>query len=306
MNARGTDKGRVALVAGGDSAEREVSLRGAVPVQAALAARGVDVVRLDGAPALLEAIHAGGIDRVFNLLHGGAGENGSLQGALSILGVPCTGSGVLGSALAMDKIQTKRVWEAVGLPTPAWRIATDAGQARDIAAALPAPWSVKPACEGSSVGLMRVTGAAGLGEALAAALEHDPRVLVETWIDGGEYTAGWLDEIILPLIRIRPGGDHAFYDYDAKYEADDTQYDCPADLPDGQAASLADLCDRARRALDCTGWGRVDFMLDAGSRPWLLEINTVPGMTDHSLLPRAAAQAGIDFEELVWRILNTA
>lgn len=306
MSRRGAAMGRVALVAGGDSAEREISLRGAAPVQAALQANGVDVVFVDGARALLDAVAQGGIERVFNLLHGRGGEDGRLQGALSILEVPCTGSGVLGSALSMDKIQTKRIWQAEGLPTPAWRMATAVEQAPEIAEVLPAPWSVKPACEGSSVGMRRVAETGELGDALAAALRHDPRVLVETWIDGDEYTAGWLEEAMLPLIRIRPGGDHAFYDYDAKYDADDTQYDCPADLPADLSASLSALCDRARRALDCSGWGRVDFMLDIDSRPWLLEVNTVPGMTDHSLLPMAARSAGVDFEELVWRILNTA
>ena len=296
--------GHVALVVGGDSAEREVSLRGGRAVAAALENLNVQFSVVDGPRRLLEQVAAGHYDRVFNLLHGRGGEDGALQGALRIYGVPVTGSGVLASALSMDKLQSKRVWVACGLPTPDWREAREVGDAGRIADELPAPWFVKPAREGSSIGMSRVMHAEGLGEAIEKALTFDSVVLVERLIEGAEYTAAVLEDRVLPMIRLETPRE--FYDYEAKYESADTHYRCPCGLPEKQETSLGALCLEAFRVLDTTGWGRVDLMVDRSGRPWLLEVNTTPGMTDHSLMPMAAHAAGIDFEELVWRILNTS
>ncbi len=296
--------GHVALVIGGDSAEREISLRGGRAVVAALEGLGVQFSVVDGPRRLLEQVAAGHYDRVFNLLHGRGGEDGALQGALRIYGVPVTGSGVLASALTMDKLQSKRVWVACGLPTPDWREAHAPGDAEHIAMELPPPWFVKPSREGSSIGMSRVTRPKDLAAAIDKALVFDPLVLVEQLIEGAEYTASVLEDRVLPLIRLETPRE--FYDYEAKYESGDTHYRCPCGLPDEQEASLAALCLQAFRVLGTTGWGRVDLMVDGDGRPWLLEVNTTPGMTDHSLMPMAAHAAGMNFEELVWRILNTS
>ncbi len=295
--------GHVALVVGGDSAEREISLRGGRAVGAALERLGVQFSVVDGPRRLLEQVAAGHFDRVFNLLHGRGGEDGALQGALRIYGVPVTGSGVLGSALTMDKVQTKRVWSACGLPTPAWRIMSGSDdQIDETVAALGLPLFVKPAREGSSIGMSRVTTADELGPALGRASAHDASVLVERLITGREFTAAVLGDEVLPLIELRT--DRDFYDYEAKYESGDTQYLCPCELPQSLTAELQQLCLRAFDLVGATGWGRVDFMLDENDRPWLLEVNTTPGMTEKSLMPMAARAAGIEFEELVWRILT--
>jgi D-alanine-D-alanine ligase len=296
--------GRVGLALGGDSAERAISLKSGRAVAAALARLGVDVVELDGVRATVEAAAAGRIDRVFNVLHGRGGEDGCLQGALLALEVPVTGSGVLASALAMDKLQTKRVWRACGLPTPDWQVAESADDAADIAEALPMPLFVKPAREGSSVGMRRVDRPDQLADALANALNHDRQVLVERLVDGPEYTASMLGDATLPLIRIETPRD--FYDYDAKYASNDTRYHCPCGLDEDTEQALAALAYEAFDVLGCSGWGRVDFLVDRDGLPWLLEANTVPGMTDHSLVPMAAKAAGLDFDALVGRILETA
>ena len=302
--------GHVALVVGGDSAEREISLRGGRAVAGALERLGVQFSVVDGPRRLLEQVAAGHFDRVFNLLHGRGGEDGALQGALRLYGVPVTGSGVLGSALTMDKVQTKRVWSACGLPTPAWEMVSgpDLDPARSGAIVeatvetLGLPLFVKPAREGSSIGMSRVTTAEALGPALDRARAHDDCVLVEQLITGREFTAAVLGDEVLPLIELRTGRE--FYDYEAKYESGDTQYLCPAELPEAQADGFRQLCLRAFTLVGASGWGRVDFMLDDKGQPWLLEVNTTPGMTEKSLMPMAARAAGIDFEELVWRILT--
>jgi D-alanine-D-alanine ligase len=296
--------GHVALVIGGDSAEREISLRGGQVVARALAALGVQHSVVDGPRRLLEQIASGHYDRVFNLLHGRGGEDGALQGALRIYGVPVTGSGVLGSALTMDKLQTKRVWSACGLPTPRWRQAADTTAAASIVDELGLPLFVKPAHEGSSIGMSRVTRAEALPEAIERALAFDDTVLVEACIEGPEFTASILDGQVLPLIRLETARE--FYDYAAKYESGDTTYRCPCGLPASREGQLAELCLEAFRVSGAQGWGRVDFMLDGDGQPWLLEVNTTPGMTESSLVPKAARAAGIDFEELVWRILTTS
>lgn len=296
--------GHVALVVGGDSAEREVSLRGGKAIAKALENLGVQFSVVDGPRRLLEQVAAGHYDRVFNLLHGRGGEDGALQGALRIYGIPVTGSGVLGSALTMDKVQTKRVWMASGLPTPRWQTAGSADDADAIIEALGLPLFVKPAHEGSSIGMSRVDQAGDLPAALDSALAFDTTVLVEQCIRGPEYTASILDGEVLPLIGLEPA--RTFYDYAAKYESGDTRYRCPCGLPDDKERELAELCLAAFDVVGASGWGRVDLMLDNDGSPWLLEVNTTPGMTETSLVPKAAKAAGIDFEELVWRILTTS
>jgi len=296
--------GQVALVVGGESGEREVSLRGGRAVAAAMEKLGVQFSIVDGPRRLLEHVAAGHYDRVFNLLHGRGGEDGTLQGALSIYGVPVTGSGVLASALTMDKLQSKRIFTACGLPTPDWAVARRADDFEQVLKSLAPPLFVKPAREGSSLGMSRITRAEELEPALQKALSHDETVLVERMIGGGEYTAAVLGERVLPLIRLETPRE--FYDYEAKYESGDTQYRCPCGLDEATEARLAQLCLEAFRVLGASGWGRVDLMMDEHGQPWLLEVNTTPGMTDHSLMPMAAKAAGIEFEELVWRILETS
>jgi D-alanine-D-alanine ligase len=290
---------------GGTSAEREVSLESGRNVLEALRARGIDAKPVDGIPALLEALLAKRFDRVFNILHGnkGGGEDGTLQGLLEALGVPYTGSGVLGSALGMDKIRTKQVWLSLGLPTP--RYARLAPGADVVAAArgLGLPVIVKPSCEGSSVGVSRVFDEAGLSAAVELAARYPGELLMEQLVVGGEYTVGILGDVALPSIRIVPAGE--YYDYHAKYQAEDTQYLCPGLEGEAERAIRA-LALQAFRAAGCTGWGRVDVMRDAEGNNYLLEVNTAPGMTSHSLVPKAAGQVGIGFEALCWRVLETS
>jgi len=296
--------GRVAVVMGGDSAEREVSLNSGRNVLDALKARGVDAQAIDGIPALLDALRAGHFARVFNILHGGGGENGELQGALQSLRVPFTGSGVLGSALSMDKTRTKQVWLSLGLPTPRYKALPRGADVHAAAREVGFPLIVKPACEGSSVGVTRVFVEADLDAAVELAARYHGDLLMETLIEGGgEYTVGILGHEALPTIHIVPKG--AYYDYNAKYIAEDTQYICPG--LDGVAeAEMRALALAAFDAAGCSGWGRVDVMRDAQGRNWLLEVNTAPGMTSHSLVPKAARAVGIEFEELCWRILETS
>ena len=295
--------GRVAVVMGGNSAERDVSLDSGRNVLAALQARGVDAHGIDGIPALLDALRAGHFARVFNILHGRGGEDGVLQGALQSLGVPCTGSGVLGSALSMDKIRTKQVWEALDLPTPRYvRLALG----EDIGAAVAKvglPVVVKPSHEGSSVGITRVRAQADLAEAVKLAARYDGELVIEQMIEGEEYTVGILQGQALPSIHIVPKAE--FYDYHAKYVAEDTQYICPG-LDDAGESEIRALALAAFNAAGCAGWGRVDVMRDVQNKLFLLEVNTTPGMTSHSLVPKAARAVGIDFEELCWRILETS
>jgi D-alanine-D-alanine ligase len=279
----------------------------------ALKSRGVDAYAIDGIPALLDAVRAGHFARVFNILHGqhGGGEDGVLQGALDSLHVPYTGSGVLGSALSMDKVRSKWVWGSLGLPTPKFAPlprgadpGSSPGQAVHAAARMVGlPLIVKPASEGSSVGVSRVFDERDLEAAVALAQRYPGDLLMETLIEGDEFTVSILKGDVLPSIKIVPKG--AYYDYNAKYIAEDTQYICPG--LDGDAeAELRALSRRAFDALDCSGWGRVDVMRDRAGHNWLLEVNTAPGMTTHSLVPKAAAAAGIDYPELCWRVLETS
>ena len=296
--------GKVAVLMGGWSAERAVSLRSGQAVLTALLARGVDAHGIDADRQILRVLSGGGFDRVFIVLHGRGGEDGVIQGALEILGLPYTGSGVLASALGMDKLRTKQVWRGAGLPTPPWRLAESAAELADAARELGLPLAVKPAREGSSIGISRVEAPEQFQAAWEQAAACDSPVLVEPWIQGQEYTGALLGEAALPLIRLETP--RTFYDYEAKYHANDTRYLCPCGLPESREAELQALVRQAFAAVDGAGWGRVDLMVDAEGQPWLLEVNTVPGMTDHSLVPMAARVAGFGFEDLVWRILETS
>jgi len=295
---------RVAVLLGGKSAEREVSLKSGALVLAALRARGVDAHAFDPAEHGLEALIAGRYERAFIALHGRFGEDGTLQGALEWLGLHYTGSGVLGSALAMDKLRAKRLWMAEGLPTPPFEILDAKSDFRATAKRLGLPLMVKPVNEGSSIGMSKVRAAGELEEAYALAVNYDRAVIAEKFVDGTELTAGILGDEALPLIKLETPRD--FYDYQAKYVADDTRYLIPCGLPAAKEREVQQLCLRAFRALACSGWGRVDLMLDRAGEPWLLEVNTVPGMTDHSLVPMAARAAGLSYEDLCMRILESS
>ena len=296
--------GRVSVLMGGTSSEREVSLDSGRNVLEALQARGVDAHAVDGIPALVDALVHGRFDRVFNILHGnrGGGEDGVLQGLLDAFEVPYTGCGVLASALTMDKIRTKQVWLSAGLPTPKFQRLAPGADVRAAALALGLPVFVKPSSEGSSVGVARVTDAAGIEDAIRVARDYGGEMLMESMVVGDELTVGILGDVALPSIRIVPRGE--WYDYNAKYIADDTQYLCPG-LEGEQEQAIRTLALDAFRAAGCTGWGRVDVMRERTSgQLLLLEVNTAPGMTSHSLVPKAARQLGIEFDELCWRILE--
>ena len=300
-----SDYGRVAVLLGGRSAEREVSLKSGAAALAALQAAGVDAVGIDAsAPDLLAQLADGGFARAFIALHGRGGEDGTLQGALDWLGLPYTGSGVLGSALAMDKLRAKQLWQGAGLPTAAYRLADPDSDWDAVAGELGLPLMVKPAREGSSIGMSKVEHAADLPAAVASAAAHDPQVLVERFIGGGEYTVGIVGDLVLPAIKLETP--RAFYDYEAKYLRDDTRYLCPCGLPPASEQLLQQLALNAFQALDCRGWGRVDLLLDDDGAPYLMEVNTVPGLTDHSLVPMAARAVGLTFERLMLAILDSS
>jgi len=294
--------GRVAVFMGGDSAEREVSLKSGAAVLTALQAAGVDAFAVDVTDDLLTAARGDDFERVFIALHGRGGEDGTLQAILEQVGKPYTGSGVLASALAMDKLRTKYVVRGCGLPTPAFHAMASERDAESILADLRVPLSVKPSREGSSIGIRKVSSREELLDAYREAATHDPLVLVEEWVEGPEFTVSVLQDQALPAIGLST--DHVFYDYEAKYLSNDTRYQIPCGLPADLELRLQSLSVQALRVLGCRGWGRVDIMQDSEGEFWLLEVNTVPGMTDHSLVPMAAKAAGISFEELVVRILT--
>lgn len=296
--------GKVAVLMGGTSSERDISLQSGNAVMAALARCGVNAVALDPRDGLFEQLHDAGFDRAFIALHGRGGEDGAVQGALEWLGLPYTGSGVLGSALAMDKLRTKLVWLQSGLPTPPYSIVRSAAELAAFGREAGFPLAVKPVHEGSSIGMSRIDSEDSAAAAYEAAAGYDQVVLAERWITGGEYTASILGGQSLPLIRLETP--RTFYDFEAKYLADTTRYHCPCGLSADVEDAIASLCIRAFEVVGASGWGRVDLMLDAGEQPQLLEVNTVPGMTDHSLVPMAARHAGIEFDELVLRILDSS
>lgn len=295
---------KVAVLLGGKSAEREVSLKSGGMVLAALRSRGVDAHPFDPAERGLDALIDERFERVFIALHGRFGEDGTVQGILEWLGIPYTGSGVLASALAMDKVRSKLLWQAKSLPTPPYELLEAKSDLGAIAARLGLPLMVKPASEGSSIGMTKVRAADALGEAYALAAKYDRVVIAEKFVEGIELTGAILGEEALPLIRLETPRD--FYDYEAKYIANDTRYLIPCGLAQAKERSLKTLCLEAFGALGCSGWGRVDLMLDRAGRPYLLEVNTAPGMTDHSLVPMAARAVGISYEELCLRILEGA
>lgn len=294
--------GRVAVFMGGDSAEREVSLKSGNAVLAALQSAGVDAYGVDVKGCLLRTVDSPEFDRVFIALHGRGGEDGTLQAILAQAGIPYTGSEMLASALAMDKLRTKYVFEGCGLPTPRFRAMGAVSEVDDILRNLSLPLSVKPSREGSSIGIRKVTNRDELVEAYQEACTLDSLVLVEEWVEGPEFTVSLLQDQALPAIGLST--DHVFYDYEAKYEADDTRYRIPCGLDPETELELQHLALDAFRVVGCRTWGRVDIMQDRDGGFWLLEVNTVPGMTDHSLVPMAARAAGISFEELVVRILK--
>ncbi|MGH8675027.1 MAG: D-alanine--D-alanine ligase [Burkholderiales bacterium] len=296
--------GKVAVLLGGKSAERAVSLKSGGMVFAALRSRAVDAHPFDPSAQGLDALLAQRFERVFIALHGRFGEDGTVQGILEWLGLPYTGSGVLASALAMDKLRAKQLWQARGLPTPPCEQLTAQTDFKRVAQRLGLPLMVKPVNEGSSIGMTKVRAAAGMEEAYALAVNYDRSVMAERFVDGIELTGAILGDEALPLIRLETPRD--FYDYDAKYVADDTRYILPCGLADEKEQALRRLCLEAFQALGCRGWGRVDLMLDRAGEPYLLEVNTVPGMTDHSLVPMAARAVGLSYEDLCLRILEGA
>ncbi|TFF41366.1 D-alanine--D-alanine ligase [Pseudomonas sp. RIT623] len=293
--------GRVAVLYGGKSAEREVSLKSGKAVIEALTNAGVDVVAIDVGDDLLTRLQSEQIDRAFIILHGRGGEDGSMQGLLECLGIPYTGSGILASALAMDKLRTKQVWQSLGIPTPRHAVLASEQDCVTASAELGFPLIVKPAHEGSSIGMAKVNSEQELVAAWKDAAKYDSQVLVEQWIHGPEFTIAVLRGQVLPPIAL--GTPHVFYDYDAKYIANDTQYRIPCGLDSAKEQELIDLTARACDAIGIEGWGRLDVMQDEQGRFWLLEVNTAPGMTDHSLVPMAARAAGLDFQQLVLAIL---
>lgn len=296
-----TDFGRVAVLFGGHTSEREVSLVSGNAVLQALQSRGVNAFGVDGVPALLAALVDKRVDRVFNILHGGEGENGVVQGLLESFGMPYTGSDVLGAALTLDKIRTKQIWLALGLPTPRYVRLNKGDDVVAAARSLGLPVIVKPACEGSSVGVTRVFKEAELAAAVTLAAQYPGEMLMEQLIQGDEFSVPVLGDQALPTIRIVPAGE--YYDYHAKYVADDTKYQCPG-LQGAAEQAMRDLVLKAFQAVGCRGWGRIDVMRDQQGNNYLLEVNTTPGMTSHSLVPKSARQMGIEFDELVWRILE--
>ncbi|MYH69696.1 MAG: D-alanine--D-alanine ligase [Gammaproteobacteria bacterium] len=296
--------GKVAVLVGGRSAEREISLQTGAAILAALCRKGVDAHEIDAGETVVSDLVEGGFDRVFNALHGRGGEDGVIQGTLEALNLPYTGSGVLGSALSMDKVRCKWIWQRLGLPTPEFKLIRSEQDLDAAARELGLPLMLKPVHEGSSLGAARVAAAEDLAEAWANALRYDDKVICERWMPGGDYTVGILHGHALPAIKIET--DREFYDYHAKYLDDDTRYLCPCGLPQELEAELAGLALQAFDAIGAGGWGRVDIMLDQNQRPGLIDVNTVPGMTGHSLVPMAASRTGLDFDNLVLRVLDTS
>ncbi|MCV5059941.1 D-alanine--D-alanine ligase [Escherichia coli] len=304
-----TDK--IAVLLGGTSAEREVSLNSGAAVLAGLREGGIDAYPVDPKEVDVTQLKSLGFQKVFIALHGRGGEDGTLQGMLELMGLPYTGSGVMASALSMDKLRSKLLWQGAGLPVAPWVALTRAEFEKGLSdnqlaeiSALGLPVIVKPSREGSSVGMSKVVAENALQDALRLAFQHDEEVLIEKWLSGPEFTVAILGEEILPSIRIQPAG--TFYDYEAKYLSDETQYFCPAGLEASQEANLQALVLKAWTTLGCKGWGRIDVMLDSDGQFYLLEANTSPGMTSHSLVPMAARQAGMSFSQLVVRILELA
>ncbi len=302
MSISAADFGKVAVVMGGFAAEREVSLISGKAVLEGLQSKGIDAHAIDLDRDVVSTLKQGGFDRVFNVVHGRGGEDGQLSGALDLLKMPYTGSGILGCALAMDKYRTKQIWQALNLPTPNYLLIESKSHLAD-AAKLGFPLMLKAALEGSSIGVVKVSNEQALEAAWEEASACNSHVIAEQFVDGGgvEYTCSILGDRALPLIALHAKND--FYDYEAKYLADDTEYRVPCGLDETKEAEIQALCLKAFKAVDEKGWGRVDVMLDQEANPWLIEVNTVPGMTSHSLVPMAAKAVGLSFADLVWEVL---
>ncbi len=298
------DFGKVAVLMGGWSAERDISLLSGEAVLKALQKQSVDAHGVDVDHEVDAKLREMKAERAFIVLHGRGGEDGVIQGMLEAMAIPYTGSGVLGSAIAMDKLRTKQIWTAAGLPTPDYVVLDSEQSCEQALQQLGLPLIVKPVMEGSSIGMSKVEQADDMVQAWRNAADCGGVVIAEKWVTGEEYTAAILNGRVLPMIKLQTP--HAFYDYAAKYEANDTDYICPCGLDEKVENELAVMMRRAFDIVSASGWGRVDFMLDTAGKPWLIEVNTVPGMTDHSLVPMAAKQAGIDFEQLVLEILETS
>jgi len=296
--------GKVAVLMGGWAAERSISLRSGHAVLDGLLAQGVNAHKVDAGRDVLDVLKAGDYDRVFNILHGRGGEDGEIQGALEILQIPYTGCGIMASAISMDKLMTKRLWSGAGLPTPKFEILNAESVFDDVAARLGLPLIVKPAQEGSSIGMSKVKKGEQLKAAFEKAVEFDDLVFAEQWITGSEFTVAIVGDQVLTPINIVANTD--FYDFDAKYESNETQYHCPSDLDEAKDKDLRTLAKQAFDMLGGQGWGRVDVMQDDAGKFWLIEVNTTPGMTDHSLVPMAAKQQGFSFSELTVEILKTS
>ncbi len=298
--------GKVAVLMGGWAAEREVSLNSGKAVLEGLLEKGIDAHGVDAGRDVLEVLKNENYDRVFNILHGRGGEDGELQGALEILEIPYTGCGVMASAISMDKMMTKRLWIGSGLPTPAYEILHADTDFEEVVEKLGLPVMVKPAQEGSSIGMSKVTEASQLLPAYEEAAKYDDVVFAEQWVTGKEFTVAILGDEVLPSIRLEADQEADFYDYDAKYISHKTQYYCPSGLSENDEATLKTLSKTAFKGLGGKGWGRVDVMQDSAGTFWLIEVNTVPGMTDTSLVPMAAKQHGLSFSDLTLEILKTA
>lgn len=296
--------GRVAVLMGGTAAERPVSLRSGAAVYEALKRKGVDAICIDVTGSPIEALSGHKVDRVFNIIHGRGGEDGVLQGVLEAMKIPYTGSGVMASALSMDKLRTKLCWQGYGLVTPKWHLLKDESDIDACVEKLGFPIIVKPAEEGSSIGMSKAKNRDELIKALTVAASYRCDVYAEAWISGKEYTVAILNGEALPIIRLETPNE--FYDYDAKYSATTTRYHCPCGLSQDQEMQLREIAVQASKVVGVKGWSRVDVFVDDSGQYQLIEINTVPGMTDHSLVPMAAKQAGMEFEDLVWRILETS
>jgi D-alanine-D-alanine ligase len=299
-----TQFGKVAVLMGGKSAEREISLLSGNAVLKALQNKGVDAHAIDVDENIVSELVSGNYQNVFIILHGRGGEDGTMQGLLEVMRLPYTGSGVMASSLAMDKLKTKQIWRASGLPTPDFRVLDSEQECKQALEELDLPLIVKPVLEGSSIGMSKVETAEELIPAWLKAQQCGGTVIAERWIEGNEYTAAVLDDQVLPMIKLKTT--HKFYDYDAKYEANDTQYICPCGLSSEQESVLAEMVIKAFNAVGVSSWGRVDFIVDEHGQPWLIEVNTVPGMTSHSLVPMAAQQIGLSFDNLVMKILSMA
>lgn len=296
--------GKVAVLMGGLSAEREISLLSGNAVLNALQSKGVDAHGIDVDENIVQQLASDNYQTAFIVLHGRGGEDGSMQGLLELMSMPYTGSGVMASSLAMDKLKTKQIWLAMGLPTPDFRIIDSPKSCQQALDELSLPLIIKPVLEGSSIGMSKVECEEEMLPAWQKAQQCGGIVIAESWVEGEEYTAAMLDDQVLPMIKLKTT--HKFYDYDAKYETNDTQYICPCGLSEQEETEFSQLATQAFNAVGATAWGRVDFMVDENNKPWLIEVNTVPGMTDHSLVPMAAEQANIRFDDLAVRILSLA